>query len=120
MFCVRKKSVLPDVNVPAAAPIPTLLYGYGGFNISLTPYFSISRLVLLNNLNGMFCIANLRGGGEFGEDWHHMGVKEKKQNVFDDFISAAEHLQKTGLTDPAHTAIMGGSNGGLLVSACAN
>ena len=78
MFCVRKKSVLPDVNVPAAAPIPTLLYGYGGFNISLTPYFSISRLVLLNNLNGMFCIANLRGGGEFGEDWHHMGVKEKK------------------------------------------
>lgn len=103
-----------------AAPIPTILYGYGGFNISLTPYFSVSRLVLLNNLNGMFVVANLRGGGEFGEDWHHAGVKEKKQNVFDDFISAAEHLQKTGLTDAAHTCIMGGSNGGLLVSACAN
>ena len=68
----------------------------------------------------MFVVANLRGGGEFGEDWHHAGVKEKKQNVFDDFISAAEHLQKTGLTDAAHTCIMGGSNGGLLVSACAN
>lgn len=103
-----------------AAPIPTILYGYGGFNISLTPYFSVSRLVLLHNLNGMFVVANLRGGGEFGEDWHHAGVKEKKQNVFDDFISAAEHLQKTGLTDAAHTCIMGGSNGGLLVSACAN
>lgn len=120
MFCVRKKSVLPDITKPADKPIPTLLYGYGGFSISLTPYFSISRIVLLNHLNGMFVCTNLRGGGEFGEDWHEAGIKEKKQNVFDDFIAAAEHLQKTGLTDPQHTAIMGGSNGGTLVSACAN
>lgn len=105
MFVVRKKSVLPDVNVAPAAPIPTLLYGYGGFNISLTPFFGVSRLVLLNNLDGMFCLANLRGGGEFGEDWHHAGTKEKKQNVFDDFIAAAEYLQKQGLTDNKHLAI---------------
>ena len=94
MFVVRKNTVLPDINKAPEKPIPTLLYGYGGFNISLTPYFSISRLVLLNNLNGLFCVANLRGGGEFGEDWHHGGTLGKKQNVFDDFIGAAEYLQK--------------------------
>lgn len=78
MFCVRKKSVLPDITKAAEKPIPTILYGYGGFSIPLTPYFSISRIVLLNNLNGMFVCANLRGGGEFGEDWHEAGVKDKK------------------------------------------
>lgn len=120
MFCIRKKSVLPDINTAPAKPIPTLLYGYGGFAISLTPYFSVTRLVLLNNLDGMFVVANIRGGGEFGEDWHHAGTLGKKQNVFDDFCGAAEHLQKMGLTDPKHTAIMGGSNGGTLVSSCCN
>merc|ERR1712224_976184 len=94
MFMVRKKDVLPDISTPPKVPIPTLLYGYGGFAISMTPYFSVSRVALLNNLNGMFCCANLRGGGEFGEDWHHAGTLDKKQNVFDDFTSAAEYLHK--------------------------
>lgn len=120
MFVVRKKSILPDITQAPKKPIPTLLYAYGGFSISMTPYFSISRLVLLNNLQGMFVCANIRGGGEFGEDWHEAGVKKNKQNGFDDFQAAAEHLQKQGWTDSQHLAIMGGSNGGLLVSACAN
>ena len=78
MFVVRKRSVLSSIGDKPASPITTVLYGYGGFNVSLTPVFSPARLVFLNNLNGMLCIANLRGGGEYGEDWHNAGVKENK------------------------------------------
>lgn len=98
---------------------PTLLYGYGGFNISLTPGFSSSRLAWLE-MGGMLAIPNLRGGGEYGRDWHLAGTKEKKQNVFDDFIAAAEWLIAEGYTSAGRIAIQGGSNGGLLVGATLN
>lgn len=78
MFLVRKKSTLASLDMTPAEPIPTLLYGYGGFNISLSPYFSPARLMLLHNLGAMFAVANIRGGGEYGEDWHHAGTKDKK------------------------------------------
>jgi prolyl oligopeptidase len=96
---------------------PTLLYGYGGFNIPLTPAFSIANLVWME-MGGVYAMANLRGGGEYGSDWHLAGIKEKKQNVFDDFIAAAEWLVAEKITSPAKLAIAGGSNGGLLVGAC--
>jgi prolyl oligopeptidase len=111
MFLVHKKGLKMDGNNP------TYLYGYGGFNISLTPGFSITRLVLLEN-GFVFAMPNLRGGGEYGEDWHEAGTKLKKQNVFDDFIAAAEYLVTEGYTSPSKLAIAGGSNGGLLVGAC--
>ena len=96
---------------------PCLLYGYGGFGISLTPGFSTAILILLEN-GGILAIPNLRGGGEYGEDWHNQGIKTKKQNVFDDFIAAAQFLVDKKYTSRNKLAIEGGSNGGLLVGAC--
>jgi prolyl oligopeptidase len=110
MFLARHKDVQTDGNTP------TLLYGYGGFNISLTPAFSASRFVFLER-GGLLAIANLRGGGEYGETWHQAGMLGRKQNVFDDFLAAAEWLIAEGWTSPKRLAIQGGSNGGLLVGA---
>ncbi len=110
MFIVHKKGL--EMN----GQNPTYLYAYGGFNVSLSPSFSTSRLVLLEN-GGVFAMPNLRGGGEYGEEWHQGGMLLKKQNVFDDFIAAAEYLKKEGYTSAEKLAIAGGSNGGLLVGA---
>ena len=98
---------------------PTLLYGYGGFDVALQPAYSPAIAGWLD-AGGVYAVANLRGGSEYGEAWHEAGMREKKQNVFDDFIAAAEYLEREGWTSPAHLAIRGGSNGGLLVGAVAN
>ncbi len=111
MFLTYKKGIKLDGNNPI------YLYGYGGFNVSLSPNFSVSNLVWME-MGGVYALANLRGGGEYGEEWHQAGMKSKKQNVFDDFIAAAEWLIANSYTKPAKLAIGGGSNGGLLVGAC--
>jgi prolyl oligopeptidase len=113
MFIVHNKGLKPD------GTNPTLLYGYGGFSISMTPEFSVSRLVWMEH-GGVFAMPNLRGGGEYGEEWHIAGTKLNKQNVFDDFIGAAEWLIANKYTQPSKLAISGGSNGGLLVGAVLN
>ncbi len=111
MFIVRRK------DAPMDGTNRTLLYGYGGFQISMLPGFSVQRAVWLER-GGILVVANLRGGGEYGREWHDAGRILKKQNVFDDFIAAAETLIKKGYTKPENLAIQGGSNGGLLVGAC--
>jgi len=110
MFIVSKKGIAKD------GKNPTLLTGYGGFNISLNPTFNRSMYLWMEH-GGVYAVANLRGGSEFGEDWHRAGMLEKKQNVFDDFIAAAEYLIAQKYTDKEHLAIYGGSNGGLLMGA---
>lgn len=113
MFIAHRKDVIPD------GKRPTMLYGYGGFNISMRPTFSITRLAWME-MGGIYAVANLRGGGEYGEEWHQAGTKLNKQNVFDDFIAAAEYLINENYTNPGKLAIFGGSNGGLLVGAVVN
>jgi prolyl oligopeptidase len=113
MFLVYKKGLkLNGEN-------PTLLYGYGGFNVTLNPSFSALRIAWLEQ-GGIYALMNLRGGGEYGEKWHEAGIRLKKQNVFDDCIAAAEYLIREKYTSPAHLALQGGSNGGLLVGAVIN
>jgi prolyl oligopeptidase len=110
MFLIKSRTAKKD------GKNPTILYGYGGFNVSLTPGFKADRAVWLEK-GGIYAIPNLRGGGEYGEEWHRAGMLLQKQNVFDDYHAAAEYLVKEGWTSPAHLAIYGGSNGGLLVGA---
>jgi len=113
MFITRRKGLKLDGSHP------TLLYGYGGFNIPVTPAFSVANLAWME-MGGAYAVANLRGGGEYGEEWHQAGTKLKKQNVFDDFIAAGEWLVANHYTSPKKLAIAGGSNGGLLVGAVLN
>ena len=110
MMITRKKNISRNGNNPC------LLYGYGGFNVSLQPMFSVSAVVWMEQ-GGIYAVPNIRGGGEYGEEWHLAGTKLQKQNVFDDFIAAAEYLISENFTSPSRLAVSGGSNGGLLVGA---
>jgi prolyl oligopeptidase len=110
MFLMHRKGLVANGNTP------TILYGYGGFDVSLTPFFNPSAAWWMEH-GGLYAVANIRGGGEFGEEWHRAGMLDKKQNVFDDFIAAAEWLIARKYTNPSKLAIWGGSNGGLLVGA---
>ncbi|KAF9526276.1 prolyl oligopeptidase [Crepidotus variabilis] len=114
MFIVRHKSTKFDGKAPA------LQYGYGGFSISIDPFFSATILTFLQGYGAILAVPNIRGGGEFGEEWHVDGIKEKKHNGFDDFIAATEYLVKNKYAAPNKVTINGGSNGGLLVAACVN
>eukprot|EP00898_Chlorokybus_atmophyticus_P008743 jgi/Chlat1/8870/Chrsp92S09259 len=114
MFIVSKKGLAHNGDNA------TLLYAYGGFNISITPYFSVSYLMWMLHYNGVLAVANIRGGGEYGQKWRDAGSLANKQNCFDDFQSCAAHLVENGYTKPSKLGIMGGSNGGLLVGACIN
>lgn len=113
MFLIHRK----DIELNGKNPV--LIYGYGGFNISMTPYFATTSIPFIEN-GGIYAIANLRGGGEYGEEWHLAGTQMNKQNVFDDFIAAAEYLVDEKYTSVGHIAVNGGSNGGLLVGAVVN
>lgn len=117
MFLAHRKDV--KANGPDGGQVPTLLYGYGGFNIAITPSFSVGKLAWMD-MGGLYAVANLRGGSEYGEEWHRAGTKARKQNVFDDFIAAGEWLIQSGWTKTPRLAIQGGSNGGLLVGAVVN
>ncbi|TVU10909.1 hypothetical protein EJB05_44464, partial [Eragrostis curvula] len=114
MFIMSKKDIKLDGSHP------TLLYGYGGFNISLTPSFSVGRVVLCKNMGFVVCVANIRGGGEYGEEWHKAGALGMKQNCFDDFVACAEFLISDRYTSSKQLCIEGGSNGGLLIAASIN
>ncbi|KAJ3027841.1 UNVERIFIED_CONTAM: hypothetical protein HDU68_002986 [Siphonaria sp. JEL0065] len=114
MWVVHKKDLVLDGETP------TILYGYGGFGISLLPNFSINALSFVDGFNGVYCIANIRGGGEYGQEWHDAGRLFNKQNCFTDFQYAARYLIAEGYTKPAKLVINGGSNGGLLIGACLN
>ncbi|KAK9672888.1 hypothetical protein RND81_12G132500 [Saponaria officinalis] len=112
IFIAARKGISLDGSHPCE------IHGYGGFGINMMPTFSASRIVFLKHLGGVFCLSNIRGGCEYGEEWHEAGALDKKQNVFDDFISTAEYLISSGYTKPKKLAIEGGSNGALLVAAC--
>ncbi|HZU78967.1 MAG TPA: prolyl oligopeptidase family serine peptidase, partial [Acidimicrobiales bacterium] len=123
IFCTSKDGTKVPIFVSGrrgasrTGSTPTILYGYGGFRISMTPGFSVGSLAWME-AGGIWAVACIRGGGEYGSDWHLAGAKRNRQNVFDDFMAAAEQLVDSGYTSPANLGIMGGSNGGLLVGAC--